>query len=66
VETKGQKDWPKGYSCIAEKRAIETILDGQASTDFMQFGDTIRIEMKGKDGQSVFGAIDQTIAQLAR
>jgi fumarylacetoacetate (FAA) hydrolase len=66
VETKGQKDWPKGYSCIAEKRAIETILDGQASTDFMQFGDTIRIEMKGKDGQSVFGAIDQSIAQLAR
>ena len=66
VEVKGQKDWPKGYSCIAEKRAIETILDGKASTDFMQFGDTIRIEMKGKDGQSVFGAIDQTIAQLAR
>jgi len=66
VETKGQKDWPKGYSCIAEKRAIETILDGKASTDFMQFGDTIRIEMKGKDGQSVFGAIDQSIAQLPR
>jgi fumarylacetoacetate (FAA) hydrolase len=66
VDTKGQKDWPKGYSCIAEKRAIETILDGQASTDFMQFGDTICIEMKGKDGQSVFGAIDQSIAQLAR
>ena len=64
VETKGQKDWPKGYSCIAEKRAIETILDGKASTDFMQFGDTVRIEMKGKDGHSVFGAIDQTIAPL--
>ncbi len=66
VETKGQKDWPKGYSCIAEKRAIETILDGKASTDFMQFGDTVRIEMKGKDGLSVFGAIDQSIAPLVR
>ncbi len=64
VEVDGRKDWPKGYSCIAEKRAIETILDGKASTDFMQFGDTVRIEMKGKDGQSVFGAIDQTIAPL--
>ena len=64
VEVDGRKDWPKGYSCIAEKRAIETILDGKASTDFMQFGDTIRIEMKGRDGQSVFGAIDQTIAPL--
>jgi len=66
VETQGQKDWPKGYSCIAEKRAIETILDGKASTDFMQFGDTVRIEMKGKDGLSVFGAIDQSIAPLVR
>ena len=28
----------------------------------MKFGDTIRIEMKGKDGQSVFGAIEQKIA----
>jgi fumarylacetoacetate (FAA) hydrolase len=32
----------------------------------MQFGDTIHIEMKGKDGQSVFGAIDQRIAPLGR
>jgi fumarylacetoacetate (FAA) hydrolase len=64
IERDGKKDWPKGYSCIAEKRAIETILDGQPSTDFMKFGDTVRIEMKGKDGQSVFGAIDQRIAPL--
>ena len=66
VETDGRKDWPKGYSCIAEKRAIETILDGQPSTAYMKFGDTIRIEMKGKDGQSVFGAIDQKIVPLAK
>lgn len=65
VEVNGRKEWPKGYSCIAEKRAIETILDGQPATGFMKFGDTIRIEMKGRDGQSVFGAIDQEIAPLA-
>ncbi len=64
VEVDGRKEWPKGYSCIAEKRAIETILDGQPSTAFMKFGDTIRIEMKGKDGQSIFGAIEQKIAPL--
>jgi fumarylacetoacetate (FAA) hydrolase len=64
VEVKGKKDWPKGYSCIAEKRAIETILDGKPSTDFMKFGDTIRIEVKGKDGQTVFGAIDQKITEF--
>lgn len=33
----------------------------QATTGFLQFGDTVRIEMKGKDGQSLFGAIDQTL-----
>ena len=64
TEVKGKKEWTKGYSCIAEKRAIETIQDGQPSTDYMKFGDTIRIEMKGRDGQSVFGAIDQKIVAL--
>jgi fumarylacetoacetate (FAA) hydrolase len=64
VDVKGKPEWTKGYSCIAEKRAIETILDGQPSTEFMKFGDTIRIEMKGKDGQTLFGAIDQQIAPL--
>lgn len=65
TEDNGRKTWPKGYSCIAEKRAIETILDGQPSTEFMKYGDTIRIEMKGLDGQNLFGAIDQTIAAPA-
>ena len=62
VEVDGKKDWPKGYSCIAEKRAIESILDGKPSTEFMKFGDTVRIEMKGADGASVFGAIAQRVA----
>jgi len=65
VEEGGKKSWPKGYSCIAEKRAIETILDGKPSTEFMKFGDTIRIEMKGQNGESLFGAIDQQIVSLA-
>ena len=56
------KDSSRGYSCIAEKRAIETIENGKPKTPFMKFGDRIRIEAKGKDGQSVFGAIDQKIA----
>jgi fumarylacetoacetate (FAA) hydrolase len=64
IDVNGKKEWPKGYSCIAEKRAIENILDGKPSTEFMKYGDTIRIEAKGADGQSVFGAIDQKIAPL--
>jgi fumarylacetoacetate (FAA) hydrolase len=59
--TVSNKDWSHGYSCIAEKRAIETIQDGKPLTDFMKYGDTIRIEMKGPDGQSLFGAIEQEI-----
>ncbi len=66
VEVNGQPEWPKGYSCIAEKRAIETILDGKPSTEFMKFGDTIRIEMKGRNGESLFGEIEQEIVPLAK
>ena len=66
TEVNGKKEWTKGYSCIAEKRAIETIQDGQPATDYMKFGDTIRIEMKGRTGQSIFGAIDQKIVPLVK
>jgi fumarylacetoacetate (FAA) hydrolase len=66
VEKNGRMEWPKGYGCIAEKRAIETIQDGQPSTEYMKFGDTIRIEMKGKDGHSIFGAIEQEVTALSR
>ena len=63
---KARTDWPKGYSCIAEKRAMETIQDGAATTEFMRFGDTIRLEMKGRDGASVFGAIEQEVVPMAQ
>ncbi len=63
--TVSNQDWSHGYSCIAEKRAIETIESGAPQTAFMQFGDTIRIEMKGGDGASVFGAIEQQVVAQA-
>lgn len=61
VEAEGRLDWPKGYGCIAEKRAMETRLDGQPTTPYMKFGDKLRIEMKGRDGLSIFGAIEQQV-----
>lgn len=64
VEKDGRREWPKGYACIAEKRAMETIQDGTPSTGYMRFGDIIRIEMKGRDGESVFGAIEQKVSQF--
>jgi fumarylacetoacetate (FAA) hydrolase len=62
--TVSNQDAQRGCSCIAEKRALE-VIDNPGSeprTGFMKYGDTIRIEMKGADGQSVFGAIDQAVA----
>src|SRR5690606_5994568 len=50
-----------GYSCIAEVRTIETIQQGGRKSPFMQFGDTVRIEMKDKAGHSIFGAIEQMV-----
>ncbi|MDE2092756.1 MAG: fumarylacetoacetate hydrolase family protein [Burkholderiales bacterium] len=63
--TVSNQDWSRGWSCIAEKRAIETIESGAPKTAFMQYGDTIRIEMKGADGMSVFGAIEQKVVAPA-
>jgi fumarylacetoacetate (FAA) hydrolase len=64
--TVSNKDWSHGYSCIAEKRAIETIEEGEPKTGFLQFGDVIRIEMKGRDGHSLFGAIEQQVVECER
>ncbi|KZM49414.1 fumarylacetoacetate hydrolase family protein [Labrenzia sp. OB1] len=50
-----------GYSCIAEQRVVETLLEGDAKTPFLKFGDTVRIEMLDSDGHSIFGAIEQTV-----
>tara|TARA_R110002072_G_scaffold15856_47_gene63014 strand:+ start:4721 stop:5731 length:1011 start_codon:yes stop_codon:yes gene_type:complete len=54
----------RGYSCIAEIRMIETIYEGEAKTRFMQAGDTVRLEMKDKDGHSIFGAIEQKVVAV--
>jgi fumarylacetoacetate (FAA) hydrolase len=51
----------RGYSCIAEIRMIETIKAGKPTTPFLRFADTVRIEMKDRDGHSVFGAIEQQV-----
>ncbi|MCC6071275.1 fumarylacetoacetate hydrolase family protein [Massilia sp. GCM10020059] len=61
--TVSNKDASRGYSCIAEKRCLEMIADGVASTPFMLFGDTIKIEMLDAAGKSIFGAIDQAVKQ---
>ncbi|AYC32253.1 FAA hydrolase family protein [Pseudomonas cavernae] len=50
-----------GSSCLAEKRMLEIVESGEATTPFLKFGDRVRIEMFDDQGQSIFGAIDQTV-----
>jgi fumarylacetoacetate (FAA) hydrolase len=56
-------DRSKGSSCLAEKRMLETIEHGKPTTSFLRFGDIVRIEMVGRDGRSIFGAIEQKVAK---
>jgi fumarylacetoacetate (FAA) hydrolase len=61
--TVSNKDASKGYTCIAEKRCLETIAHGEPKTPFMKFGDTIRLEMLDAHCKSIFGAISQQITE---
>lgn len=64
--TVSNSDRSKGSSCIVEKRMLETIEQGKPITEFMHFGDTVRIEMFDKENKSIFGAIDQTVTQYIK
>ncbi len=53
----------RGYSCIAELRTVEQIAGGAATTPFLHWGDTVRIEMRDAKGHSLFGAIEQKVVK---
>jgi fumarylacetoacetate (FAA) hydrolase len=52
-----------GSACIAERRGIEIVDRGKAETEYMRFGDRVRIEALDQDGHSIFGAIDQRVVR---
>jgi fumarylacetoacetate (FAA) hydrolase len=60
--TVANRDPEVGSACLLEKRAIEILAFGAATTPFLKYGDTVRIEALDRDGQSIFGAIEQTLA----
>lgn len=55
-----------GSSCIVEKRTLEVLAHGEAKTPYMQFGDTVKIEMLDKNKQSIFGSIEQTVVPFKK
>ena len=62
--TVSNRDRSTGAGCLFERRAEEIIAGGEAKTPFLKFGDRVKIEMLDAEGRSVFGAIDQVIAQF--
>ncbi|MFB0767525.1 fumarylacetoacetate hydrolase family protein [Aeromonas salmonicida] len=56
-------DRSAGSSCLAERRMLEIIESGQATTPFLCFGDTVSIAMQDRNGMSLFGTILQKVTQ---
>lgn len=64
--TVSNEDHSRGSSCLAEKRMIEQIEQGQIKTPFMKDGDTVEIEMKNSQGESLFGKIFQKVQSVTK
>ncbi|MFD1949801.1 fumarylacetoacetate hydrolase family protein [Sphingomonas arantia] len=50
-----------GSTCIAERRGIEIIEQGAPVTQYMRFGDTLRMEARSEAGAPLFGRIEQRV-----
>ena len=62
--TVSNEDSSVGSSCLAEKRVLEQINNGEIKTPFMKENDTVEIEMKDQNGQSIFGRIFQKVKKV--
>lgn len=52
-----------GSTCISERRGIEMIDSGAAKTDYMHYGDQVRMQANLPDGTSLFGVLDQQVVR---
>lgn len=52
-----------GSSCIAERRGIEVIDLGEPKTEFMKFGDLVRMQALDAAGHAPFGTIEQQVVR---
>lgn len=59
--TVSNADRNAGSACISEKRVIEIIDQGEVKTEFMAFGERVRMRAVSPDGQVPFGEIDQRV-----
>ena len=60
--TVSSQDWKQvGSACLAERRALDLLEFGEIRTDFLRYGETLRFDVVGADGQSMFGAIEHRV-----
>lgn len=63
--TVSNRDPAVGSSCLAERRMLEIIDHGKASTEFLKFGDEVQIDVTEPNGESIFGAIRQKVVKYS-
>jgi fumarylacetoacetate (FAA) hydrolase len=61
--TVSNADRARGVSCLVERRALELIDGGQATTPYLAAGDTITIELRDAAGRDVCGRIEQRVVK---
>ena len=64
--TVSNRDRKRGAGCLFERRAEEILKKKVAKTPFLQYGDSVKIEMCAADGSPLFGAIEQKITAPAK
>ena len=60
--TVANSDPARGTSCLAERRVMEILKDGEVKTPFLRHGDRVKLEMLDAAGKSIFGAIEQRVS----
>jgi fumarylacetoacetate (FAA) hydrolase len=61
--TVASMDPARGTSCLTERRVLEMLDTGTMTTPYLRYGDRVRLEMLDENGNSIFGAIDQSVVR---
>jgi fumarylacetoacetate (FAA) hydrolase len=61
--TVSNADRARGVSCLVERRALEQIDGGKATTPYLAAGDQITIELQDETGRDLCGRIEQRVVK---
>lgn len=53
-----------GSGCIAERKALDTLANRKDATNYLRFGERVRLDVRDGEGRSIFGGIDQRVVEL--